>query len=579
MLTLGAAAVTLAIVLGVLAGPNVVSCFNSDEGMGVCLRGKMTEAGLLPGVQPAAVETATTAAPAETPAADAATTAEPAVTPEPAPEPAAEAPATDAKAPEGLIAATFGLLRAEPDGSVVIAGSGAPGSEIEVFANGAPLGKTKVGPSGDWVIVPDAPIPPGGTEITLGEAGKPGLAEQSFVVAINEDKTSEPLVVASTPGAISEVLQGLKPAGDTKLAAADPVATAPMQPATPATPTPAAPAQTAVDASAAPASAPATAPATEPAAAVPSAAPAAPQPEPVAAAPAPAPAAPAAASGEQPAPAPADPAPAPLQAEATPPAVAPEAPVEAASASAPAAEVAVPAAPAVAMAPPTIDAVEVEGERSFFAGAGPEGATVRLYVDDVFIADATVTDGRWLVEAGKVLTKPSQRVRVDVLEPGSANVASRAEVDFRIDLPAAPAEQAVATAETAAPVAPDAATAPAVEPAAPATDAPAAAPVPATAEAQPEAADGATAAPDAEPAPAADVPTLVAVSVGSLDDQRFSAGKAIIRRGDNLWTIARRVYGEGIKYTTIYEANTGQIRDPDRIYPGQVFELPQGALN
>jgi nucleoid-associated protein YgaU len=73
------------------------------------------------------------------------------------------------------------------------------------------------------------------------------------------------------------------------------------------------------------------------------------------------------------------------------------------------------------------------------------------------------------------------------------------------------------------------------------------------------------------------VPTLVAVSLGDPDAERFAAGKAIIRRGDNLWTIARRVYGEGIKYTTIYQANTGQIRDPDRIYPGQVFDLPKGA--
>ena len=93
-------------------------------------------------------------------------------------------------------------------------------------------------------------------------------------------------------------------------------------------------------------------------------------------------------------------------------------------------------------------------------------------------------------------------------------------------------------------------------------------------------------APAAEPAateptppaqPAADVPTLVAVAVGDPDAERFASGKAIIRRGDNLWTIARRVYGEGIKYTTIYQANTGQIRDPDRIYPGQVFDLPEGA--
>ena len=70
---------------------------------------------------------------------------------------------------------------------------------------------------------------------------------------------------------------------------------------------------------------------------------------------------------------------------------------------------------------------------------------------------------------------------------------------------------------------------------------------------------------------------MVAVSLGDPDAQRFASGKAIIRRGDNLWTIARRVYGEGLRYTTIYQANTGQIRDPDRIYPGQVFELPEDA--
>ena len=33
-----------------------------------------------------------------------------------------------------------------------------------------------------------------------------------------------------------------------------------------------------------------------------------------------------------------------------------------------------------------------------------------------------------------------------------------------------------------------------------------------------------------------------------------------------LWTIARRVYGSGIKYTTIYQANDGQIRNPNKIY-------------
>src|SRR5690606_3558394 len=111
--------------------------------------------------------------------------------------------------PDNLIAATFGLLRAEPDGSVVIAGSGTPGSEIEVYANGSLLGRATVETSGDWVLVPDAPLPVGPLEITLGEKGKSGQAGQSFVVVIHEDKKSQPLVVASTPGEASDILQGL----------------------------------------------------------------------------------------------------------------------------------------------------------------------------------------------------------------------------------------------------------------------------------------------------------------------------------------------------------------------------------
>ena len=47
-----------------------------------------------------------------------------------------------------------------------------------------------------------------------------------------------------------------------------------------------------------------------------------------------------------------------------------------------------------------------------------------------------------------------------------------------------------------------------------------------------------------------------------------------IRRGDNLWNIARKQYGKGYRYTTIYEANSNQIRNPHQIYPSQIFVLP-----
>ncbi|MFQ5764032.1 MAG: LysM peptidoglycan-binding domain-containing protein [Rhodospirillales bacterium] len=48
----------------------------------------------------------------------------------------------------------------------------------------------------------------------------------------------------------------------------------------------------------------------------------------------------------------------------------------------------------------------------------------------------------------------------------------------------------------------------------------------------------------------------------------------IVQPGNSLWRLARRAYGKGIRYTMIFEANKDQIRDPDLIYPGQVFAMP-----
>jgi nucleoid-associated protein YgaU len=51
-------------------------------------------------------------------------------------------------------------------------------------------------------------------------------------------------------------------------------------------------------------------------------------------------------------------------------------------------------------------------------------------------------------------------------------------------------------------------------------------------------------------------------------------GTARIVRGDSLWQISRRIYGKGTRYTVIFDANQPQIRNPDLIYPGQIFVLP-----
>ncbi|KQT50818.1 hypothetical protein ASG43_06015 [Aureimonas sp. Leaf454] len=57
-----------------------------------------------------------------------------------------------------------------------------------------------------------------------------------------------------------------------------------------------------------------------------------------------------------------------------------------------------------------------------------------------------------------------------------------------------------------------------------------------------------------------------------------AGARVIIRRGDTLWRISRDTYGRGARYTTIYLANGDQIRDPNRIYPGQVFRMPEDRV-
>ncbi|MBF9060473.1 LysM peptidoglycan-binding domain-containing protein, partial [Rhodobacterales bacterium HKCCSP123] len=47
-----------------------------------------------------------------------------------------------------------------------------------------------------------------------------------------------------------------------------------------------------------------------------------------------------------------------------------------------------------------------------------------------------------------------------------------------------------------------------------------------------------------------------------------------VQRGFTLWGIAEANFGDGILYVQIFEENRGEIRDPDMIFPGQIFALP-----
>ncbi len=53
-----------------------------------------------------------------------------------------------------------------------------------------------------------------------------------------------------------------------------------------------------------------------------------------------------------------------------------------------------------------------------------------------------------------------------------------------------------------------------------------------------------------------------------------SIGTYVVVEGDSLSRIAKRQYGDGNKWSRIYEANRDLIKDPDLIYPGQRLRIP-----
>lgn len=615
-ITIGAGLATVLVVVGIAVGPTAVNCFSSESGFGGCMQDRLAETGLLgpqsetvappteiaaevrelepvPDEEAAPVTDAGLTAVAETDSA--ATETDNEVIEQAAADSAEVVEAVEPPATP-VIPPRLGLVRAEPDGSLVIAGSAAPGAEVEIYASGALLGSVTAESSGDWVFVPDAPLAAGGTEISIAVPETGLLAEQSVVVVVQDDLTTEPLVVASTPGQASQILQGLSSPSELEPVA---VAEAPVEDEsiavaaineTPLVQLPVSPPLVRNDAAAAEVVAEVEDAATETATEV-------------------------AAVAEADATA----AVTETETETVEVALADPATIEEET-------------PAVVIIPPTIDAIEVDGGRNFFAGSGAEGATVRLYVADQFVADTIVQDGRWLVETDEnYLNDPSQRVRVDMLREESFEVAARAEVNFEIDLPEVETPAPIVVVEQAP------AETPATEVAAvedqdvqledPQLVLPDSPPIVAVAEtesadvaatetmevAEAEPVKEAEAVAKTEPATAVDavaetepvteveavveaepvtevatsldtevpaveeeeLPTLTAVQVGDAEDGRFASGKAIIRSGDNLWTIASRVYGTGVRFTTIYQANRQQIRDPNLIYPGQVFELPE----
>lgn len=197
-----------------------------------------------------------------------------------------------------------------------------------------------------------------------------------------------------------------------------------------------------------------------------------------------------------------------------------------------------------------VEAVEIDGSKVFVAGLADPGRKVRAYANEILLGDAlTSPDGHFLIEAARDLPVGEYTIRVDGLDADGTKVVVRATVPFQRE-----------PGESIAAVAPTTPATTETKPADTAAAAPATAPA-ATGEQKP--AETAAAATTEAPA------TTVAPKLEHVNSA------VIIRRGDTLWRISRRVYGHGVRYSTIYLANQEQIADPDRIWPGQVFKVPE----
>ncbi|ASW08081.1 LysM peptidoglycan-binding domain-containing protein [Rhizobium sp. 11515TR] len=152
---------------------------------------------------------------------------------------------TGQQAPETNAAAnprvpSFDVLRVEPDGSTVIAGSAEPNAKLEIVDGEKVVTTTNVGPSGDFAAVLDNPLPPGDHELVLRATGKDGKAvnsEEVATVSVPKDNSSQVLAMVSKPGAASRIItapsakQGRVAAGEQDTSAADAQAKATDKPA------------------------------------------------------------------------------------------------------------------------------------------------------------------------------------------------------------------------------------------------------------------------------------------------------------------------------------------------------------
>jgi nucleoid-associated protein YgaU len=199
-----------------------------------------------------------------------------------------------------------------------------------------------------------------------------------------------------------------------------------------------------------------------------------------------------------------------------------------------------------------VETVETEpGGKLYVSGRSPPRAAVRLYLNDSFLAATTaVADGRFAFTINGGVGPGSYRVRLDEVEPSSGAIRSRAEVPFNVPETVVAnrsvLDHAVGSSQGQQPDQPPLQIAKRLD-------------IAASQQPHPSAAT-----------PLADGGSPVAVVVPKI-------ATTVVSRGDSLWRISRVTYGAGMRYAVIYRANRDQIRNPNRIYPGQIFVLPNTA--
>ncbi|PJI45730.1 MAG: peptidoglycan-binding protein [Rhizobium sp.] len=508
-------------------------------------------------------------------------------TPAPEPTPAAPAAAPDEAADAGL--PRFDVLRVEPDGSTVIAGNAAPGSKLEIVSGDKVIATLDVDPTGDFAAVLDQPLPPGDHSLQLkatGTDGKAVTSDEVATISVPTDPNGKLLAMVSKPGEASRLItlpESVNSGAKQERVAASEAAPAANAPAA-APGDAAAPAETA---------APATTPSTTPAGTAPAA-------------------------------------------------QAPEIQVTAVEIEGNRIFVAgkAPAGSSVrGFADETLIGTVVTDPSGHFVVDGEVPLNVGSHVIRAELLDA---NGTVVVRASVPFDRPEgeqvsvvaqnsqtasgqggamvpvdlaafeklrgslgqafallQGLYADGKKPALEELAAarsateiglKSIADFRpaamsavpladfVAATAAKAGKALAALQ-ALPNDIDAVGAelPKIAALIEAVLSPVApSPEPAT----PPAAAGATATP-AAPAATQDTATAAAPAEPKTIEQApltESRNSVIIRRGDTLWQISRRVYGQGVRYTTIYLANSNQIRNPDLIEPGQVFQVPNEAL-